>query len=57
MKAMQFDTVFKSVVAFATALTIVVGGSAAVPQAFDKDAVRDTAAAASVPGSMDRAAR
>ncbi|WP_156452943.1 hypothetical protein [Corynebacterium sp. CMW7794] len=57
MKAMQFDTVFKSVVAFATALTIVVGGSAAVPQAFDKDAVRDTAAVASAPGSMDRAAR
>ncbi|MCQ9333219.1 hypothetical protein ACEE90_01590 [Corynebacterium phoceense] len=54
---MQFDTVFKSVVAFATALTIVVGGSAAVPHAFDKGAVRDTAAAASAPSSMDRAAR
>lgn len=57
MKEMQFDTVFKSVVAFATALTIVVGGSAAVPHAFDKGAVRDTAAAASAPSSMDRAAR
>ncbi len=57
MKEMQFDTVFKSVVAFATALTIVVGGSAAVPQAFDKGAVHDTAAAASAPGSMDRTAR
>lgn len=54
---MQFDIVFKSVVAFGTALTIVVGGSVAVPQAFDKGAVHDTAAAASAPGSMDRTAR